>query len=631
MSKQFVTGCLIIILSSTLLRAQDSLRQEFSLDEIVLSASKVPLERKQSAKPVRVISAEQIQRSEGKDLAQVLNEEAGIIINGAYSNPGKNRDVFLRGASGSYTLVLVDGVPFTDASGLGGVFDIRMIPLAQIERIEILKGSQSTLYGSDAIAGVINIITKQASDKPVSLNGAISLGSFETLEAQLGVSGSVNELLDYSVNYSHFSTEGVSEAEDNVDTLSFDLDGSERNAIQAKLAFTPVSGLRIEPFLRYTDFEGDYDNGAFADGANTFTSEILNPGVNAGFRNENFDIQLLYQFLRTDRSFNSSFGESIFEGRTHTSDLFASYSFNEFLQLLGGVYYQSAQMLDENATEPDPDFTITSPYISLLIKEFDGINGELGYRFNEHSEFGSASTYSAALSYSLTSRLSLFGSYTTGFKSPVLSQLFGQFGPNPDLQPEKSQTFEAGLRWQDNTNKLFAQATFFERSIEDVIIFDFSTGYQNQDEQDDYGVEVEMSYQILPQLTFRGNYNFVDGELTTLLTQEQDTSFNNLIRRPKHSFVLGLEYEPLPYLFVSLQGQYYGERSDRFFDSNTFETVGVDLDPYFLLNAYAEARLLKRKIIVFVDAKNLTDTDFVESTGFTTLGINVQGGVRFNL
>src|SRR5690606_13948655 len=124
--------------------------------EVVITATRFPKKVSETGKVVNVISKKDIENSNGKDLAQLLSEQAGVLVNSAYSNPGKDKSIYLRGASTDYIVILVNGVPVSDPSGTGGAFDIRMFPLEQIERIEILKGAQSTLYGSDAIAGVIN-------------------------------------------------------------------------------------------------------------------------------------------------------------------------------------------------------------------------------------------------------------------------------------------------------------------------------------------------------------------------------------------------------------------------------------------------------------------------------------------
>ena len=151
MKKLFFAVAAITISSSLSAQKDTSFK---TLDDVVITATKFPKKQSETGKVLTVISRQQLERSSGKDLSQLLNEQTGIVINGATSTPGKDKSVFLRGAKSDYTVILIDGVPVTDPSGVGGAFDLRLLPIDQIERIEILKGSQSTLYCSDAIAGV---------------------------------------------------------------------------------------------------------------------------------------------------------------------------------------------------------------------------------------------------------------------------------------------------------------------------------------------------------------------------------------------------------------------------------------------------------------------------------------------
>ena len=176
MKKQFFVLAAVIISSQVQAQPAPVLRQQDTtfLDEAVVTANKYPNKTSLTGKVVTIITREQLEKSSGKDLSQLLTEQAGIFISGANSNAGKDKSVYLRGGYVSHTLITIDGIPVYDPSGIGGNFDIRNLAISNIERIEILKGSQSTLYGSDAIDGVINIITlKKDVQKPIGSGFAL--------------------------------------------------------------------------------------------------------------------------------------------------------------------------------------------------------------------------------------------------------------------------------------------------------------------------------------------------------------------------------------------------------------------------------------------------------------------------
>ena len=163
-----ITSIVLGLLAPNQIIAQQDSLQARQLSEVVITATKFPKNQSETGKVLTVIDEDVIKRSAGKDIAQLLNEQVGLAVSGATSNTGKDKAVYLRGSKSEYTLILLDGVPLSDPSGIsGGAYDLRMISLDHVERIEILKGSQSTLYGSDAVAGVINIITKKNPEKPV--------------------------------------------------------------------------------------------------------------------------------------------------------------------------------------------------------------------------------------------------------------------------------------------------------------------------------------------------------------------------------------------------------------------------------------------------------------------------------
>ena len=598
------------------------------LDEIIVTASKVPLPLRETAKPVQIIPREEIRRSAGRDLSQLLQAQAGIVVNGAFSNPGKDKNIYLRGANSEYTLILIDGQPVGDPTGLSGSFDLRFVPLEHIERIEILKGSQSTLYGPDAIAGVINIITRSsAADQPIGLYGSVSYGSLNTREGNVGLRGTVGGF-GYNVHYQRYATDGISEATAPSDTLRFDRDGAERDAVQANFDIPVSPQIQLRPYFRYSAFDSEFDGGSFSDAANTNTLRLYNPGVQAEVDLESVVVRANYGYTRTARTFDTAFGENALDGLLHNSDVYVTAPLTDFLQLTGGVNHQRQQMLDTATVIIDPATDLISPYATVLFKGLAGFNAELGYRFNYHSAYGSNATFSVAPAYQITEQVRAFAAYTTGFKVPTLFQLYDiRFG-NQTLQPQRSRTLEIGSEVLAGDN-VTAQATYFRRHIRDVILFT-PIGYINQDEQNGAGVELQAAWQIGGQWRISGQYTYLSGETTTPGSQEQDSTFSNLLRRPRHSLTAAVRYQPVPRLNLSVQAQYQSERSDLAFDPVTFAPSEVVLDGFILVNAHADYQLAS-SLTFFADLRNITNADYTEVYGFNTLDFNLQAGVQFRL
>src|SRR5436190_2991516 len=185
--KIFVVAAVII---SSQLNAQ---KDTTVLDEAVVTANKFEQKQSQTGKVITVINKEQLEKSNGKTVAQLLNEQAGITIAGAYMSAGSVQTVFMRGASSGRTLILIDGIPVNDPSMINNEFDLNLISINDVERIEICKGAQSTLYGSDAIAGVINIITvKKNVNKPFNVKATAGFGNKKTFRDNLQFYGKAN-------------------------------------------------------------------------------------------------------------------------------------------------------------------------------------------------------------------------------------------------------------------------------------------------------------------------------------------------------------------------------------------------------------------------------------------------------
>ena len=601
-----------------------------SLNDVVITATKFAKSQSETGKVLTVINAADLAKSAGKDLAQVLNEQAGLFINGSVSSPGKDKSVFLRGAKGEYTVLLLDGIPLNDPSNIGGgAYDLRMIPLDQIDRIEILKGNQSTLYGSNAIAGVINIITKKDGDKKIGGAGTLSYGSFNSLRSSLNVSGGT-DLLDYSIGATHFSTDGFSEAaEQNGD--NFEKDGTTQNAFHANVTVKPVKQFSVQPYFRYSEFEGKYDEGLFTDNTeNEYRASFQNYGAIFDYKLNKGNLHGYYGFDKTNRVFEDFFGGSPsvykYYGRFHHGELFWNQDIGNKIQLLAGTSWQKLNMLDETTTEKNPSSTLFSPYASLFLKNLNGFSAELGGRLNHHSEYGDNFTFSLNPSYMIRDKAKLFFNLSSGFKAPSLQQLFGQFGANPDLKPEKSESAELGTQifFQQKGD---VRVVAFTRNVRDVIFYAWPDGYVNINKQFDKGFDVEGTWRFYAKLRLKLFYSYVDGK-----TKQNSTEIQKVLYRiPKHSVGLNLAYSPVPNWTASINYKLTGYRKDLFYNSDTFMNEEVDLEEYHLIDFYTDYAFLKGKLNVFVDAKNLLNQKYYEVYGYSPLptSVNVGASIRF--
>lgn len=599
-----------------------------TLDQVVITATKFDKKSSETGKVVRVITREDLDKLRGRNLAEILNDQAGIVINNVYGPQGSNMSYHLRGAAPKYTTIQIDGIPVADPSGITTFFDLNSLSPDQIERIEILRGANSTLHGSGAVAGVINIITKKGGNKPVSVNGLLSGGSYDTYRGNANLSGTLSGgLFDYNVGYTYLDSKGFSSAKPQTgDTVVFDKDGFEQHAVNLNFAIRPAAQLSIKPFLRYSKNEYDYDARAFTDGPNIGENRFLQTGLGlvkylgdrgqwvASYSYANFD-------RRTDDAPGTGTALSYFDGVQHNAETYVNYRLSSSFHFIAGADFNE---LHSDAITPygkisadSANMNYGSLFGSVFFSSPSGFNVEAGGRFNHHSLYGSNGTYTLNPSYLIASRHKVFVNLASAFRVPVLDELYASYG-NPHLEPELSQSYEAGYEGVFAGEQLKVALTAFKRDVEDVITFGPDFRYINFDKQNDYGLEAEAEA-VLGDLNLKAFYAFTDGELTTA-----DTTYSNLYKRPRHSAGLRLGYQVRPDLYLSLNSRYMGERTDLVFTSGANEDK--TLDPFVLLDFYAQYQFNKH-FRLFADLKNITDADYVESTGYHTRGMNFTAGL----
>ena len=649
MKKKIFIVTATVISSHFLSRAQDSSAAK-KLDEVVVTANKYPQKQSSTGKVLTVISREQLEKNAGRTLAQVLNEQAGLIINGSQNALGTNLGVFMRGAGGSNTLILVDGVPATDVSGITNEFDLNQFSVDQIERIEILKGAQSVLYGSDAVAGVINIITKkQNSNKPFGINATIAGGSYGTFKGTVGISGKTT-MITYNAQYSRLQSDGFSAAHDPTGNGNFDKDGFKQNVFSVNISAQATKNWQLRLFGEYGQYKADIDDGALSDDKNnTLNNKNLQAGlasvydfgkgsfhVNLNLNNTERMLDDLKDTPPNPNDFDPFHG--LYKGKSLFAEAFANFNLQEHIGLLAGIDMRGQKAniattygdLGQDSLKSNQ----LSGYASFFLKSLGGFNAELGARITHHSVFGSTFTYSFNPSYIINRQVKIFANIASGFRAPTIYNLASEYG-NKDLKPEKSMSYEAGIQYINTNNTINFRVTWFNRTIKDLIIFKSTFTppygqYGNADKQKDNGFELEATLRPVNKWSIIANYSYVNGKVSTLSAATgKDTSFYNLYRRPKNTFNTTIGYQANKKLYTSIGLRWVDKRDDVFFNNNTFATENKVLGAYYNLDAYA-AYQIKSFVKLFVDLRNITNQEYFDLYGYNSRRFNFMAGAILN-
>ena len=632
-----------VIISSQLQAQKDSSR---ILDEVVLTATKTLQKQSTTGKVITVISKEQIEKSSGKTVSQLLNEQAGITINGALNNAGTVQTVFTRGASSGRTLILLDGIPVSDPSMINNEFDLNLFSINDVERIEICKGAQSTLYGSDAVAGVINIITvKKDVSKPLNVKAIVSAGNKSTVRTNLQLYGKAGKLT-YTTRFAKLKINGFSSAYDSTGTKGFDNDGYDGNVISGAVQYQVIPSLQLRTFVQYSKYKADIDAGVFADEKDyTINNSNLSSGAGAYFKKGKITVTGNYQYGELKRKYlNDSadrpgfniYEDNRYNGRTQYAELYGNINIAKWLTVLAGGDYRWNSMhqkyYSKSAFGPydppafDSSLHQVSFYSSLFFTALNKkLNIEIGGRTNNHSRYGHNSTYTFNPSYNIDQHWRVFGSIASGFKAPSIYQVFDQYSGNLDLEPERSVNYEFGV--QQSCKKLNSRIVYFHRNIKNGIDYDYvNYKYFNFVKQTVDGFELEVSAQPVKKLNLSANYTLITGnEQTQSRKSVNDTTYSYLLRRPKHNINLQVGYQFTKDLFASVNAKSVSSR----YDVGGYHKEDVLLDHYFLLSAYAEYKY-KNHLKFFADAQNITNKKFFDLRGYNSIPFLINGGVVFN-
>ena len=583
-------------------------------DEIIVTGLRLPTPATETGSSVSVITADDIELRGYSFAVDALAIAPGVTVNQTGSFGGLST-VSIRGASTDQTLVLLDGVPLGDPTAVGGGYDFSILDVAEIERIEVLKGPQSTLWGSDAIGGVINIITK----RPEAGLGARAFaegGSYKTYRGGASVSGA-NNVGDFRLAASGITSDGVSKADA--------ADGNGEADAYDGLTLSGYGGLNLPNDIRL-DVSARHMTGE---------TEI------DGFPPPSFFLLLdTNDFSETEQTtgavnlivplFDNSFENRFMAGYTNIE---RRGNFGGFATLDQGDrlilrYQGTVDLTDqhrfafgaerEEAEANGQDTSINGFFGLYEFSPVEDITLSAGLRQDDHSRFGGETTARVAARWAINDLITLRGSWGEGFKAPTIFQLtqtFGALPPNADLQPERSDAFDVGLDVTTPNRSAALSVTFFYRYTENEIIFAPNFRYENLDATKAKGVEATIDTAVSSFVSLSLNYAFIDAEDATTGTRQ--------IRIPRHSGDAAL-------IFGSNESPFRGAVTARYNGRETENLFGADVSEWFrvdLSGSYALSDALE----IYGRVENLFDEQYQQISGYGTPGLSAYVGVRVGL
>jgi vitamin B12 transporter len=608
----------------------------------VVTAGLQPISITDVASSITVISREEIEQKQVLYLSELLRDVPGFAVSQA-GGAGSQTQVRVRGAEANHLLVLIDGVRANDPSA-NDEFQYQFALTSNIERIEIIRGPQSATWGSDAVAGVINIIRKKTVDSHF-LSGNVEAGSFDTFSGGMegGYSG---DALDINAAVSFLDTGGT-----NISRNGGEKDGAENITGNMSLQYDASDAIRLRLSANLLDASSEYDDIDYfvtglpvdADRLTETQQSFLSGTLNYEPPQSHWSANLSVNWMDSD---NDNFSDGNWTSATAAETL-------EF-RIRGGVslgdkhnhrvgfalereevdFSQRGQASLYGDPNQDQSYQASGYALEYVGKPMAGFTWTASARLDDYSDFDDARTWQLAASYQISAAHRLRGSVGTGSKTPTFTERYGFFEDlflgNPDLKPESSRGWEIGLEsnWSDNRHQL--QLAYFDQNLQDEIdgfVFDpdtFLFTARNKDtDSKRRGIETIFDTRLGKALTLAASYTYTDAT-------EKDGAGQSVeeVRRPKHMGGITANYR-----FADEKGnlnlnlQYNGSQQDIFFSPQTYTSEFIKLDAYTLLNLAASWKLTQ-SLELTGRVSNLLDEDYEEVLGFARPGRGVYAGLR---
>ncbi len=605
----------LVLLPATAFAADD--------DTIVVTANGIAQPRDEVGQAITVIDLKTLETQQTSVITDILRTVPSVNIarNGGV---GAQSSVFIRGGDSSQTLVLIDGVRINDPSSPNAAFDFGALLTGNIGRVEVLRGPNSVIWGSQAIGGVVNIQTLEPTEN-FAVNARAEYGYQDTANVQANVSGRTG-IVSGSIGGGLYRTTGISALVGGTER-----DGYRNASANGKLKIAFTDNLSL-------DFRGYYNRGEVQFDSTFPLSPNALPeteneqflgyvGLNAKLLDGRFTNRLSY--TRTDISRIGSdvvrpvnFNVNAIKATLDRFEYHGAFDVADAAKLVFGIEHErsfASTFFPANGPGTVPDrakTTVTSGFGQLILKPFTGLTLTGGARYDDYSDYGGQTTFGANFAYTPNDGKTLIrGTYAEGFRAPTLTEALLPFG-NVALKPETAKSFDVGVEQSLFDGKILATATYFRRDSRDLITFSFVT-FQSENIAKARGEGAEFGLVLRPTTTLNvaANFSFVDA------TSRSPGSFGNqLARRPQENVNLSADWKTPFGLSLGTTITLTGDAFDNL--ANTRR-----LDGYTLVGLRA-AYSVNDRIELFGRVENLGDENYQTATGFNSLGRNAYVGAR---
>ncbi|MFA6117102.1 MAG: TonB-dependent receptor [Sphingomonas sp.] len=600
--------------------------------DVVVTATGVEQPVEQIGQAVTVVERAEIERRQTVSISDLLATTPGVTVS-RNGGPGNFTGVRIRGAEGEQTLTLIDGVRVNDPSSPGGGFDFGNLLAGSVERIEVLRGPNSVPWGSQALGGVVNIVTATPTEG-LQGRGSVEYGSHDTVFANAGVSGGKGAVTA-SLTGGYLRTDGVSSA-----AIGTEPDGYRQygGTGSVNIAFTDGIGLDLRGYYAHSRLSLDGypppNYFPFQDTAEYSTAQEIYgyAGLHANLLDGRFRNKVAFTIADINRdNFDPSFGTapSFFgRGRSERYTYQGDFQLVDQVRLVGGAEHENSSYFDGKSEKTG----ITSFYGEAIVRPIDQLTVTGGVRHDDHRKFGGHTSFAGNAALALGTGTILRASYAEGFKAPTLYQLFSDYG-NERLKPETARNYDVGIEQKLLEGRFTARATYFHRDTKGQIDFvscptvdvtnpnsicyqrPFGT-YDNIARTRAQGVEVELELRPIDDLTLTGNVSYIDSE-----NRSPGANFGkDLARRPKETASVSVDYR-LP--FGLSVGGTISVVGDSYDDVGNFNR----LDGYSLASLRAEFPIGDR-LTVYGRVENLFDEKYQTVATYGTYGRTAFGGIR---